>query len=95
MSWDFYETSTQTAKKDYTCNGTSNFFESGLSFSDYGLSLSEAKILVKAKNDGYKIKKGTQYFECKGFYDEEWRVFRCRCDVEEVLNNCDFYRDWD
>ncbi len=89
MSWDFCNTSTPKAKKDYRCDACEWLINVGTDF----LSDEECAIYESAKAEGFKIRTGSQYIKCEGMWDGEFSVFRARPDINEICVRHQVYRE--
>ncbi|KZX78272.1 hypothetical protein A3715_10415 [Oleiphilus sp. HI0009] len=88
MSWDFYEQTEPVARKDYRCDATGYLYEvineGYFSFSDY-------RLIVKAKRDRWKIKKGQKYIKVVGKWDGEFCTFRARPEMHALCEKHNLY----
>ena len=90
MSWDVYTGSTPIARKDYRCDASEYVCDR---VGDQLFSFADYRIIVRAKRDGWKIKKGQRYEKCVGKWDGEWSTFRARQDMHELCLKYDLYQE--
>jgi len=92
MEWDFCTITHPKARKDYPCDAWE-----WLSDCDYKefttLTFSERKSIVKAKKNGFKIKRGDIYILCKGKFDGEFAVSRAIPELDAICKKYDIYQD--
>ncbi len=85
----------QIAKKDHPCDACENLYGSD-AFSDpkeLGFSFADMRILVKIKQEGYKVLKGTRYLYQVGIFDGFYSA-HCRLDAVYLNQKYDLYEDW-
>lgn len=89
MTWEMGTTTTQTARKDYHCQASDWILNAGLSERDYDpVDWAE---LEKAKSEGWKILKGTEYIKMQGKWDGEFSTFRARPELNAICQKYDLY----
>jgi len=88
MSWDFYEHSTPKARKDYRCDACEFINEA---INEGYFSFAEMRLIVKAKRNGWKIKKGEIYDKCSGKFDGDFSVFRAIPEMNDLCLKHDLY----
>ena len=90
MGWDFYTGTSPVAKKDHNCGAC----EWILNSCDWGMfTFAELRIIVKARRDGWKIKKGQKYIKCSGRWNGEWDTFRARPEINDLCQKYDIYQE--
>ena len=89
MIWDFAETTTQKARRDYHCDASD--WISNISGIDYNEE--DWDIFLKAKNEDFKILKGTMYTKTKGKWEGEFSIFRARVDLNDICLKYDLYTE--
>lgn len=88
MSWDCYEESEPVARKDYHCDA-SEYINEALGESIF--SFSDLRLIAKAKQDKWRIKKGQKYIKVKGKWDGDFCVFRARPELNDLCLKHDLY----
>lgn len=90
MSWDFCETTTQTARKDYRCEASDWIWEQ---VNEGLFTFAEMRLIVKARREKWRIKKGQKYIKCQGKYMGEFTVFRARPELDELCRKYELYQE--
>jgi hypothetical protein len=76
------------AQKDYPCDASHWLHEcDGL----YGLSMSEKRAIVKAKRNGWKIKKGERYVKQANIWCGDFCQFRAIPAIHDICLKHDLY----
>lgn len=75
------------ARKDYRCQACEWILNEGFD----GFTISEYRLLVKAKRDGWKIKKGQKYVKQFCEYDGEVYTWRARPEIHAICLKHDLY----
>lgn len=88
MGWDFYEATTPKARKEYRCDAC-EYINSVINEGYF--SFAEMRLIVKAKRDGWKIKKGQIYDKVKGKWEGDFSIFRARPEMNELCLKHDLY----
>lgn len=83
--------STPIARKDHRCDACDWLINAGVT--DLGLSFGEYREVVKAKRNGWKIKKGQRYFKQVNIYDGEFGVFKGIPAITEICQKYDLFRE--
>ena len=84
--------STQKARKDYYCNAC-EFLLEGDNVCELGLTFSEYRSIVKAKQNGYKILKGEIYlrqYNSDETSKDTW-VYRAIPEIHKICLKYDLY----
>ncbi len=89
MSWDFFNTTSPIARKDYPCDACEWLINTSPDF----LSEEEKALFKEAEEDNFKIRKGTAYMKLKGKWDGEFSVFRARPEINEICMRHRIYQD--
>lgn len=79
-----------TAKKDYDCEA-SLFIQEGIQWGEF--TFSEWRSIVKAKQAGWKIKKGEKYVRQFNTNGSETWTFRARPEIHEICLKYDYYQE--
>lgn len=90
MSWDFCEVTTQAARKDYRCEASDWVLEQ---VNEGLFTFAEMRLIVKAKREKWRIKKGQKYIKCQGKYMGEFNVFRARPELDELCRKYELYQE--
>jgi hypothetical protein len=78
------------AKKDYQCDACNWLIEVGVN--DIGLTFAEYRQVVKAKRNGWKIRKGEHYYKQAQIFDGEFCVFK---GIPAIVDICQKYKLFD
>lgn len=89
MPWEFYETTTQVARKNYSCDASEIIINTGYVKEDF--TPDEWELFCKAHAEDFKILKGSEYIKTKGKYDGDFSVFRARPEIDAICVKYDFY----
>jgi hypothetical protein len=89
MSWDFYTLTEPKARKEYRCDASDFLLNIGLDCQDW--TIEEQKAIDDARDQKWKIPKGTKYEKCEGMFEGEFTVFRARPDINAICTNHGFY----
>lgn len=90
MGWYICTTTTPTARKDYPCEASQLI----INVCDWSMfTFAEKRMLVKARRDGWKIKKGQQYVKCSGKWEGEWTEFRARPEMNDLCQKYNIYQE--
>lgn len=90
--WEVYEVTNPVARKEYNCDAYDHLQLSiGLCKSEF--QPGDWEILMKAKQENFKILPGVKYLKCKGIYDGEPTTFRARFDIDTICKDYDIYDD--
>jgi len=81
--------SNPTARKDYFCDACEYILNNGIN--GLGWTISELRIIVKAKRKGYKIIKGEKYIHQVGIYNGDFGVFKAIPEIHELCLKYDLY----
>ena len=83
-----------TARKDYPCDACENLCADDFMSrpDDYGVSYADKRILVRIRQENYKILKGTKYLYQVGIYDGFYAI-RCRLDVVEICRKYELFEE--
>ena len=79
------------ARKDYDCDASIWIYSGDITGEYY--TFSELRQIVKAKRDGWKIKKGQKYIKQTLKDGGELFTFRAREDMHKICVDNDIYRD--
>lgn len=80
------------ARKEHYCDCCEQIKQSGCKFSDFKLTFSEKKTLVKAiKINGGKIQKGEPYYWQVGEEDGQICTVKCIREVYNILNRIGWF----
>ncbi len=85
-----------TAKKDYTCNACwfiLNYASLNEFITDFKLTFSEIKSLVKAKQNHYTILKGEKCIYQVGIYDGDFYTSRAIPEIHEICIKYKMYNE--
>lgn len=88
MGWDCYEESTPIARKDYNCDASDFLCEM---IGEVKFSFAELRLIVKAKRDKWRIKKGQKYLKVKGKWDGDFCTFRARPELDDICRKHELY----
>ena len=88
MCWDFAVHTEQLARKDYRCQA-SDWINSG--YCELDFDPEDWQAIMKAKGEGWKILKGTNYLKVKGKWEGEFCVFRARPELDAICHKYDLY----
>lgn len=91
MSWDFVTTTQPVATKSYHCEASD--WITNASLNDLDLSAEHRATIAQAKQEGWKILRGTRYLRMVGKFDGGWRVYRARLDLHQICLQYDLYAD--
>jgi hypothetical protein len=82
--------STPIAKKDHPCDACHWLNEGG--FPD-GVTISEIKAYIRAKRDGFKIKKGQKYIKHVQIWCGDFSVFKARPEIDAICHKYELYEE--
>lgn len=77
------------ARKDYPCGACEWLNEGGLP----DMTFSEAKLYIKARRDGFKIKTGQKYVKQANIFSGDFCCFRARPEMHELCLKYDIYEE--
>ena len=83
------ETRYQIAKKDYVCDACPWLFETELT----GFTIAEYRAMVRAKRNGYMIKKGERYLRQVSVCGGDFMVFKAIPEISKICLKYDIYQD--
>ena len=86
-------TSYPIANKEHECMASVWLTECGESPSYLGMTISETKHWVKARQNRYKIIKGQKYLNTVQVWDGEFGVFKAIPEIHELCLKYDLYGD--
>lgn len=89
--WDFGRTTIQVANKDYECDASDFINNAGYGEQDFDKS--DWETIKKAKSEGYKILKGTEYIKTNGKWEGEFSTCRARIDLDKICVKEGFYNE--
>ena len=78
--------SNPVARKNHHCDACEFILNNGVNGNGYPIS--ELRIIVKAKRNGYKILKGEKYFNQVGIFDGDFYSFK---GIPEIVELCQKY----
>ena len=78
------------ATKDYDCDACVWLDNGGL---PEAMNFTEAKQWIRAKHDGFKIKKGQKYIKVAQIYSGDFCTFRARPEIDAICRKYDIYED--
>jgi hypothetical protein len=82
----------KAARKEYHCDA-SDFLRDMLGEIRSELSFSEKRLVVKARQENWKIKKGSTYLYQYNKIDNDTYSFRCRPEIHQLCVKYDLYPD--
>ena len=91
MGWEFADTTTPIAKKDYHCEASDWILGAGWNENDW--TQDELTIIHRAQRERWKILSGTRYIKVTGKWEGEFTVFRAREDLDAICKKYGFYDD--
>lgn len=91
MCYEFMKESTQTARKDYFCDGCNRILESG--HLSIGMNFAQYRVFARAKRLNFWIKKGERYRKIISRYEGRLVAFRVRVDIDDICEKLDVYID--
>ena len=77
------------ARKDHNCDACES-----LNYHNNGLTFSELRDVVKAKRNGWKIKKGQKYIRQNILSSEGIYTFKAIPEIDYICRKYDFYGDY-
>lgn len=89
MSWDVCTETMPIAKKDYNCDAAE--WICNVSLQDDLYEPEDLAIIKQAKDEGWKIKKGTKYLRISGKFKGVWCTFRARLDLNDICHKYNIY----
>mgnify|MGYP003641844858 CR=1 FL=1 len=90
MSWDFYNLTTQKARKEYRCDAM-EIIHNSMAIEEF--TQDEQVLIIKAESESCKITKGSIYTKCSGKWDGEFTVFRARIEIDTICLKYDLYAE--
>jgi len=91
MSWEMESITHPVARKDYRCQAAEWIDRVGLREEDYDPA--DLESINKAREEGWKILKGTAYIKVRGKWDGEFCTFRARPELNDICQEYDIYSD--
>ena len=88
--WDLEKNTEPKAAKDYPCDACEWIFNS---INEGIFSFDEMRLIVKAKRDNWKVKKGQKYVKVTGIWNGDWSVFRGRPEIDALCHKYKIYQD--
>ncbi len=88
MSCDFYNLTTQKARKEYRCDAM-EFIQNSMSIEEF--TQSEQALIIKAQSERCKITKGSTYTKVSGKWEGDFSVFRARTEIDNICLKYDLY----
>jgi nitrous oxide reductase len=88
MSYTILKQKVYTASKDYPCDACESLTVDDFMSNpkDYGVSFADKRILVKIRQENYKVLKGTNYLYQAGIFDGDFYALKCRLDAVNIIN---------
>lgn len=83
--------STHTATKDHHCSACEWIREL---LYDYEFTFAERRTIVKARKNGWIIKKGEEYLIQNSIQDGEFYVFKAIPAIHDICLEYDIYEEW-
>jgi hypothetical protein len=83
------------ARKEYACDACENMCADDFMSNPkgYGVSFSDMRIMVKIRQEGYKVLKGTPYLYQVGIYDNNFYAIHCRFDAIKLCNKYELFEE--
>lgn len=78
------------ARKDHTCDAC-YWLCQGLEFVSHNLSFREKRAIVRARRNGWKIKKGETYVRATVKQDGELATFRAIPEIDQICTETGLY----
>ena len=88
MSIQVLSEQTPIAKKQHTCNACEFINES---WGDAYFTISELRLIVSARRNGYKIVKGQRYIKQNNVCDGEFYTFKAIPEMHDICLKYDLY----
>lgn len=92
MSWSLCRVRTQVARKDYRCDAADCIGDK-LGWDEREYEEEDRPAIHRAKEEGFKILKGSRYVKVDGVWEGEWSVFRAREDLDAICHKYEMYRE--
>lgn len=83
-----HETVIKKARRDHRC-GACEFLSDDYRFGTW--TFAEMRLIIKAKQDGWKIKKGQSYIRQYNTESGEVWTFKCRPEIHQICIKHDLY----
>jgi len=86
----------QIASRNYPCDACENLTVDDFMHrpDNYKVSYADKRILVKIRQEGFKVLKGTQYLYQVGVFDGDFYAIHCRLDAVDICEKYDLYDDY-
>jgi hypothetical protein len=83
------------AKKEYDCDACENLNADDFMSNpkSYGVSFADMRIMVKIRQEKFKVLKGTAYLYQVGIYDNSFYAIHCRFDAVELCRKYELFED--
>lgn len=92
MSWEMETITHPKARKEYHCQASDWICNAGWSDEDY--EPEDLKIINNARDENWKILKGTEYLKVSGKWEGDFSVFRARKDLDIICNKYELYDEY-
>jgi len=87
--YEHIKTERVKASRDYECEAC--IWIDSDCIENWGLNFSEYRSYIKARNTGFKIKKGQTYNRTKHKWDGEFYTFRAIPEIDAICQRLDVY----
>ncbi|MCV6612402.1 MAG: hypothetical protein OIF55_16695 [Amphritea sp.] len=92
MGWEFATETKPVARKDYHCEA-SDWIDNTTGWDEEEFAEEDRETIRKARAEGCKVLKGTQYVKVTGKFEGEFSTFRARADLNDICQRYDLYPD--
>lgn len=82
MSYQQLTQRNPTAQKDHDCHACEWITAEG--YLDYDFTFAEKRLLVKARQAKWQIKKGDKYLKCTGVYEGEFCTYQAIPEINDI-----------
>lgn len=93
MSWKFYNQTTPTARKQYSCDAAEWIVNHGIEDVLYNCTDYEKADIEKAQNQSWKIQPGEKYVKVVGVWEGEFSTFRAKPELDAICHRLNIYDD--
>lgn len=92
MTWDLVTETKPVARKDYHCEA-SDWIDNTIGWDERDFDEEDRETIRKARAEGCKILKGTQYVKLSGKWEGEFSTFRARADLNAICHKYELYAE--
>lgn len=87
----FLSSTERVARKDYLCDACRVIREAGVEQILASLNFYERKLVIKAQEEGWRVKAGSKYIDYRGVCDGAAYTLRMRPEIEDLVSKYNWW----